>query len=201
MIFVAHRINKQNVLASIPQEFGVEVDVRDQGQKLILCHDPFADGEDFEAYLQTYKHKLLIVNVKSFGIEKAVGRLLRQNHISDFFLLDSAMGAIVNSANQIDMSFAGRVSEFEPVENVILMQNLINWVWVDCFNKLTLTPEVFTKLKRYKSIKICLTSPDLLGRPEDIPFHAEFMNKHGIIPDAICTKFENIKVWKKMLKF
>jgi len=52
--YIAHRINTIEELGKIPREYGVELDLRDFGDRLILQHDPFKDGEDFEEYLKHY---------------------------------------------------------------------------------------------------------------------------------------------------
>ena len=48
MEFIAHRINTIEELKQVPTEYGVELDLRDFGERLVLQHDPFKDGEDFE---------------------------------------------------------------------------------------------------------------------------------------------------------
>ena len=42
----------------------VQVDIRSKGSQLIIHHDPFSDGEDFEEWINHYKHDTLILNVK-----------------------------------------------------------------------------------------------------------------------------------------
>ena len=41
MKFIAHRINTVEELKKIPTEYGVELDLRDRGERLILQHDPW----------------------------------------------------------------------------------------------------------------------------------------------------------------
>ena len=53
---IAHRVNTSEELAKLPPEYGVELDLRDRGDKLFLRHDPFGDGESFEDYLRNYAH-------------------------------------------------------------------------------------------------------------------------------------------------
>ena len=50
--FIAHQINTIEELKCVPKEYGIEVDLRDYGDRLILQHDPFKDGENFEEYLR-----------------------------------------------------------------------------------------------------------------------------------------------------
>ncbi|MDG0794535.1 hypothetical protein OMP38_29615 [Cohnella ginsengisoli] len=64
MEYIAHRINTVAELKMVPHEYGVELDLRDYGDRLILQHDPFTDGEDFEEYLKHYQHGTMILNIK-----------------------------------------------------------------------------------------------------------------------------------------
>ena len=65
-------------LRKIPKNYGVEIDVRDYKEKLILNHDPFKNGENLENFLKAYKHGTLIINVKSEFIENRVIQLLKK---------------------------------------------------------------------------------------------------------------------------
>ena len=64
MNIIAHRRNTIKELSQTPSKMGVEVDIRSLGNKLIIHHDPFVPGEDFEQWLDSYKHGTLILNVK-----------------------------------------------------------------------------------------------------------------------------------------
>ena len=63
----------------------MEVDVRDYKNNLILNHDPFKKGENFIKYLKYFKHKFIIINIKSEGIETKVYKILKQKKIFNFF--------------------------------------------------------------------------------------------------------------------
>lgn len=95
MKFIAHRINTVEELKKIPTEYGVELDLRDRGERLILQHDPFKDGEDFEEYLKHYHHGLMILeNIKSERIEHRVLELVHKYNVREYFLLDSSFPMI-----------------------------------------------------------------------------------------------------------
>ena len=72
----------------------MEVDVRDYKNKLVLSHDPFKDGENFIKYLKYFKHKFLIVNIKS-EIETKVFKILKQKKITNYFFLDITIPFII----------------------------------------------------------------------------------------------------------
>jgi len=85
MEYIAHRINTIEELKTIPKEYGVELDLRDFGDRLILQHDPFKDGEDFEEYLKYYNHGTMILNIKSESIEHKVLELIKKYKIEKYF--------------------------------------------------------------------------------------------------------------------
>ena len=51
MEFISHRVNTIKELSKVPNDHGVEIDLRDYGEKIVIQHDPFVSGEDFEKYL------------------------------------------------------------------------------------------------------------------------------------------------------
>ena len=66
MILIRHRRNTRAELEATPRELGIEVDIRSQGDDLVIHHDPFVVGERFEDWLQAYAHATLILNVKEY---------------------------------------------------------------------------------------------------------------------------------------
>ena len=44
MKLISHRRNLRSELAATPTQYGVEVDIRSCGEKLIIHHDAFAAG-------------------------------------------------------------------------------------------------------------------------------------------------------------
>ena len=194
MDITIHRVNTTKELIKVPTEYGVEVDVRDHKDNLILQHDPFKDGELFESYLQLYNHGILIINIKSERIEYAVLELLKKYHIQNYFFLDSSFPMIHSLITQGEKNIAIRYSEYESIETVVNMKNMVSWVWVDCFTHLPLNNEIYKRLKETK-LKLCLVSPDLLGRGDDISKYREYLGKNNMRFDAVCTKVYNVNKW------
>lgn len=193
--YIAHRINTVEQLKSLPTEFGVELDLRDFGNELVLEHDPFTGGEKFSEYLRHYQHGTMILNVKSERIEHRVLELLVENKITNYFFLDSSIPMIYLLNKSGEKRSAVRFSEIESIETVMLMADKVDWVWVDCFSKLPIDRNSYQRLKE-AGLKLCLVSPELQGRPEDIANYKNYLANEGIVFDAICTKFHNIELWK-----
>jgi hypothetical protein len=185
MLYISHRINTSAQLRDVPTQHGVELDLRDRGDRLVLQHDPFKDGEDFAEYLKGYQHGLMILNIKSEAIESRVLELVRQSNVPDYFFLDSSFPMIRKLISWGERKIAVRFSEFESVEMALSLAGQIDWVWVDCFTKMPLTIETYSQLKRH--FKLCAVSPELQGRGYDsIPAHAAQLAPFPM--DAICTK-------------
>lgn len=185
MMYIAHRINTAAQLKAVPPEYGVEIDLRDRGDRLILQHDPFGDGEDFEAWLPHFRHRLIILNVKSERIEHRVLEMVRRFGVSDYFFLDCSFPMIRTLVRQCERKIAVRFSEYEPIESCLALAGQVEWVWVDCFTKMPLDPASYSRLKRH--FKLCAVSPELQGRPpETIGDYARELAPYPM--DAVCTK-------------
>ena len=194
MLFIAHRINTIENLKSLPEEYGVELDLRDEGKNLILQHDPFQTGEDFEAYIQHFHHAFIILNIKSERIEFKVLEILQKYKVQNYFFLDSSFPMIYLLSEQQEGNVAIRFSEFEGLDTILAMKDRVRWVWVDCFTRLPINPENYKSLKN-AGFKLCLVSPELQGRKQDIERYRNYFTKEKIFYDAICTKTYNIHHW------
>jgi len=195
--YIAHRINTIEELMLIPKQCGVEVDIRDYAEKLILQHDPFLDGEDFETYLKHYDHGTMILNIKSERIEYKVLELLKKCNIKKYFFLDCSFPMIYSLSNIGENNLAIRLSEFEGMDTIFNMKTKVSWVWIDCFTRLPITIDNFSKLKEL-GMKLCLVSPELQGQEEKIHEYKKYLNENNINLDAICTKIYNMDKWKKI---
>ena len=198
MEYIAHRINTVEELKKTPKEYGVELDLRDFGDRLILQHDPFTDGEDFEEYLKYYNHGTMILNIKSERIEHRVLELIQKYNIQKYFFLDSSFPMIYSLSKDGEKDIALRFSEFEGLDTILNMKDKVDWIWVDCFTRLALTNLEANQLKQ-ADFKLCLVSPELQGYdPEcEIPKMWNILVERNIFIDAICTKHPEI--WESML--
>ena len=78
MEIIAHRINRISELKKLPLRYGAEIDVRTNGSKIILNHDPYKNGENFKNYLENYNNGTLVLNIKEAGIEKEVVNITKK---------------------------------------------------------------------------------------------------------------------------
>uniref|UniRef100_A0AB39JFX2 Uncharacterized protein n=1 Tax=Florenciella sp. virus SA2 TaxID=3240092 RepID=A0AB39JFX2_9VIRU len=195
--FICHRINTIDKLINIDNQFGIELDVRDdhKSNKLILSHDPFVHGEYLEEYLKQYNHNTLILNIKSERVEIECLQLLKKYNIENFFFLDSSFPMIYLLYNKYNCSdSACRFSEFENINVFLDNKKMFSTLWIDCFTKFPLNNEIFDLIKNEHK-KICIVSPELQKQPEKIQEYRDYIITNNIIPDMICTKYENIIKW------
>jgi len=193
MKMVAHRINSIAELGKVPREFGAEIDIRAEGSRLILNHEPLPQGELLVDYLNEYRHGLLVLNIKEAGIEDEVLRLVRAQRIECYFLLDVEFPYIFKAANRGERAIALRYSEKESFDTVAGFAGLIDWIWVDTFTRLPLDGSVTQRLKPFKT---CLVCPERWGRPQDIPLYRASMETLKFTPDAVMTSLKYAPLWK-----
>lgn len=191
MILVNHRVNTAKALQETPRECGVEIDIRPYNNRLVLNHEPFKDGENFETFLQNYNHKLLILNVKSEGIEKEVFDLVNKYKIQDYFFLDITFPFMIKYIKQGWNKMALRFSEYESIETCLALKNKVEWVFVDNFTKLPVENDSFNILKQY--FKICIVSPELLNRGVEIPSTKELVKNYCV--DAVLA--DDLDAWRQ----
>ena len=195
--FICHRINKKEELEKIDNMFGIELDIRDFHNKgeLILSHDPFSDGENFDNYLQKYNHNTLILNIKSERTELECLKLMDKYNITNYFFIDSSF-PMINLLNKkyFNNNFASRYSEYECLEFTENIKDFIKWIWVDCFTIMPLNSTIYSRIKKLDK-KICIVSPELQGQEDKIISYRQQLIDNFIIPDAICCKEYNIYKW------
>ena len=196
MEFIAHRINTIEELNVLPNEFGVELDLRDDlNGKIYIQHNPFETGDDFEEYLSQYHHGTMILNIKSERIEWKVLELLKKYEITEYFFLDSSFPMIYALANAGEKKIAIRVSELEGLECARLMAGKASWIWLDVFSKIPISKQDAEDLKAL-GYKLCLVSPELVGREEELESYKRQLEQEGIVLDAVCSKSYCIEKWR-----
>lgn len=192
MIIIKHRVNTVKELKETPEEFGVEVDIRTWGKDLILHHDPFVKGEKLEDFLSNYNHKFIILESKVERIENRVIELAKQYGIKDYFLLSVNPPFMWKLMNENFKKMNVRFSELEGTETCLLWKDKAEWVWVDTWTKLPLDRKSYDILKKH--FKICLVSPEILNRPQDISKYRKFFTDNKMEIDAVCT--DDCEAWK-----
>jgi len=200
MFIINHRINNLTDLENIPNNQGIEVDVRYHENQLILNHDPFGHHHEVSTKLIDLLKKWggygpLILNIKTEGIEKACIKVLKEYKVKNWFFLDMSMPYFIKYSekafndNLKDFSIenlAVRFSDKEPIEYALSFKNKARWIWVDYYLKFPLNHKTISLFKNAK-FKICLVSPELQEKSIFTPKQLAEICK-GFNIDAVCTK-------------
>ena len=199
-MIIAHRINELN--EEIAKEVfskadGIEFDIRDSNGEIIVQHDPYKSGQLFREFITFFDpSKFYIVNVKSEGIETLALKLLEERGIYKFFLLDCSIPMMIKLSKNGERRLAVRFSEYESIETVLSMKELVEWVWVDCFSKMPLTKEI-SNIFSNNGLKTCIVSPELQSQPEKVSEYSSVLSK--IHFNAVCCKLPFIHSWLSSL--
>jgi len=188
LTLIRHRVNAIDDLASLAPGLGAEIDLRSRGDRVVLNHDAFADGDDLEAWLDRWAdgtpRGTLVLNPKEDGLEDRVLAALRDRDLSDWFFLDLPVPTMVRLACRLDEPrVAVRVSEWEPVEAARAFRGRAAWAWLDSF---TGAPaDAATARALAADFRVCLVSPELQGHaPERIEAFLPLVPHLA----AVCTK-------------
>lgn len=194
MIIIQHRRNTRAQLEATRSHYGVEIDLRSRGDKIVLHHDPFVAGERFDEWIESYRHRLLILNLKEEGLESLLIAKMKARAIENYFFLDQSFPFLVRTARLGESRCAVRVSEFESIFTAIALSGMVEWVWVDCFTRFSLTRDEAVRLKQ-AGFKLCLVSPELQGRDSaqsEISAIRDCFLQWDIAIDAVCTKLPQL---------
>jgi hypothetical protein len=203
MLIIRHRVNKIEDLVKTPLSYGVEIDIREDGGRLLLSHDrisPEKEYDELEDYLKNFRHAFIIFNVKEAGIEQEIIDLAKKYSISQYFLLDVEFPFFYRASRKNGFrKIAVRYSEAEPIEfseaQIIDGKPLVDWVWIDTNTQLPLDEKIISKLGPFKT---CLVCPERWGRPEDVKNYMDKMKKLSFKPDAVMTSIDCAKEWGEL---
>tara|TARA_B100000963_G_scaffold361948_1_gene401155 strand:+ start:8963 stop:9550 length:588 start_codon:yes stop_codon:yes gene_type:complete len=192
MEFIIHRVNKIKDLKLLPTKFGAEIDIRSNGSKIILNHDPFKNGDELKNYLENYKHKTLVLNLKEAGFESEIIKLVKKFQIKSYFLLDVEMPYMYKATNSGQKNIAVRYSEYEPISLVKNFKNKLKWIWIDTPTKLPINKENLKTLSYFKS---CLVCPERWKQKKKIFIYKKKLKDLNFLPNAIMTSEKCLKLW------
>ena len=195
MIIIKHRVNTIKDLKKTDKNFGVEIDLRSSQSGIYLHHDPFKKGELFNKWAKSFKHNILVLNVKEEGLEHKILKILKKNKIKKFFFHDQTFSSLLKNMTKTHVSI--RYSEYESLQKTNYLFKKIKWIWIDNFNKIKLEKKFYQELKK-NNVKICLVSPELvkIKRMKEIKKVISFLKKNNFKIDAVCTK--KPKLWSRL---
>jgi hypothetical protein len=188
-LLIAHRRNQPEELATTPAQYGIEMDIRSYGDRLVVTHEPFDPGVDLETWLDSYAHAFLVANVKEEGLEQRVEAALAARGIEEWTYLDQSFPFMVKTLRRGERRCAVRVSEYESVKTALALETRPQWVWLDSFTGAWPPPRDLVALAA-AGYRIMIVSPELQARdPEpEVDGILRRLSKAGLELDAVCTK-------------
>ena len=144
---------------SLDNNFGMEIDLRDLKNEIIISHDPYFSGE--KVYLKMFlkrfhkeikkKNILLALNIKTDGISKKLKTLLNRYQIKNYFVFDMSVPETLNYKKN-KLKFYERYSCYE---SKLHFMKFSYGIWVDSFEGKFFFP---LNIKRKN---LCFVSPEL----------------------------------------
>jgi len=192
MLLIHHRRNRASELIGISPTDGVEIDLRSSGSKLILQHDPFTDGENFDDWLDVWCGQFLVLNIKEEGLENRILESLAKKKITGYFFLDQSFPFLQRTVRMGNRQVAARASDIESVETALAID--CEWVWIDCFKgDWGFLEEMIPKLAQAKK-KICLVSPELVraNSQKELDALKKVLKSVPFEIDAVCSKDDGL---------
>lgn len=196
MIVIKHRINTINRIKNLPTNFGAEVDIRSRNKRLIISHDPMRSGIYLEKWLEFYKHRFIIFNIKEEGLEKELFKVIKKFSVGDFFLLDQSFPYYIKHLNIYGKYSSLRISDFESLDKKDELSKITKWLWIDFLRSFPLTASKIVELKK-RNHKLCVVSPELINNfkvEEKIRLIRKRFEEAKIKIDAVCTKKSSLWV-------
>jgi hypothetical protein len=176
-----HRVNS---LHQIDPKLGLEIDIRDYNNELVLAHDhPTEQNIKLNDFLKHISQNcLLAINIKSSEIEYDLKSILNSSKISNYFTFDWSIPSLLKALNN-NLICAFRLSEYEKD----IIPNC-SWVWVDSFHSVWYDVDFLFTLKKL-GLKIAVVSPELHNRKSELKKVKEIIDVVKV--DAICTDLHN----------
>ena len=177
MIIIKHRVNS---IKEINPKFGLEIDIHNYNNKLVLAHDhPNEQSTKLEDFITPVpKNSLLAINIKNEEVEAELKIILSRSKTTNYFTFDWPVTSLHNSISH-DLNCAFRLSEYEKD----IVPNC-PWVWLDSFNGIWYDADFLISLKK-SGIKLAIVSPELHNREADISKVKDIVN--AVKVDAMCT--------------
>lgn len=159
------RNSPEAIRTALEKGYGIESDVRDYLQKLVISHNiAVPDSQDAEEVFQ-WLHKfgdryVFAINIKADGLKELLQSLINTYHISNYFLFDMSVPQMVEY-EEMGLRYFTRQSELEPEP---CMYKDAAGVWMDGFWSIDWITEKLLKKHIENGKDICLVSPDLHGK-------------------------------------
>ncbi len=156
------RNSREALMGALKEGFGIETDIRDQGEDLVISHDipvgaQITLDEVFYYYCKCNSSATIALNIKADGLQGLLKKRLQEYRIEKYFVFDMSIPETMKYKD--DFSIFGRISEFEKE---FPFRDAVKGVWIDSFIGEWYSDE---EIMRYaEEMNVCIVSPELHGR-------------------------------------
>ena len=183
----------KSLVKAIDSGFGVELDLRDYKNDIIISHDPLKKNERkiqfFKTFISEYKKmntsKTLAINIKSDGLSNDIKKILIKKNITNYFVFDMSVPDMLGYLKS-NLTVFSRHSEYE---NKPVFYEQANGIWIDAFENEWWGEETLKfHLEAQKSV--CIVSPELHRRNFQLTWNK--LSSMSIIDDQnlmLCTDY------------
>lgn len=153
---------------SFSNGWGIETDIRDYKEELVISHD-IATNNDYalefllQQYVTSCTQATLALNIKADGLSKKLAELILKYNVSNYFVFDMSIPETLRYLNEELIVFV-RYSEYETANEELYER--CQGIWLDIF-KSTWYDDNFVNLHLSNKKKIAFVSPELHGRNEE----------------------------------
>jgi glycerophosphoryl diester phosphodiesterase len=176
---------------SIENGFGIETDIRDHNDELVISHDlPSLNSNliTLNQFLELYSNNkcdlTLALNIKADGLSDKLKISLQSFNIKNYFVFDMSIPDLL-SYKKKSITFYTRQSEYESEPS---LYNESNGIWLDAFYSNWIDLKTL-KLHHGNNKKICIVSPELHGRDYYLEWekYKKISTEHPDIDITLCT--------------
>lgn len=154
--------------------FGIETDIREYRQQLIISHDPPPAWPEGHTPLQVLFERIeeidrdpknyIALNIKCDGMQDMLAKLLDKHPAIKTFIFDATIPDLLQYKSLKTFSFM-RMSDLEPPGSHL---NLAHGIWLDSlFGHLIEPDHIGGVLENYNINHLAIVSDELHGRPHE----------------------------------
>lgn len=154
--------SKQALHCALERGFGIESDVRDCYEQLVIAHN-IANGLSFSlesifVALAAYQNQYCFaINIKADGLADQLLHLIEKYRIDNYFTFDMSFPQMLEYREK-GLRYFTRQSEYETYP---LLYSGAAGVWIDGFQDMDWITEDLISRHQEQGKKVCLVSPEL----------------------------------------
>jgi hypothetical protein len=161
----------KSFVSSFENGFGIETDLRDFNEKLVISHDPSSEKnilfDQLMEHYKTHKNLTLALNIKSDGLIEILLKKIKEYSLKNYFVFDMSIPDTISYKSN-NVNFFSRQSEYE--KDIIFYEDCTG-IWLDSFLDIWFDESIIEQ-HIHNSKKVVIVSPELHNRD-----YMKFWNK------------------------